>query len=110
MLISNNPRANPAALHHALNLAADALIAFGKACFDAGADILHCGDSLASCDMISPKQYETWAFPYQKKVIEAWKAHGAKTLLHICGDATQVLHSVRRHRSRYCRTGFQSGS
>ena len=88
---SNNPRANPDAIHHALDLAADALIAFGKACFDAGADILHCGDSLASCDMISPNQYETWAFPYQKKVIEAWKAYGAKTLLHICGDATQVL-------------------
>jgi uroporphyrinogen decarboxylase len=87
----NNPSANQTALHHALNLAADALIAFGKACFDAGADILHCGDSLSSCDMISPEQYETWAFPYQKKVIQAWKAYGAKTLLHICGDATQVL-------------------
>jgi uroporphyrinogen decarboxylase len=83
--------ANPDALHHALNIAADALIEFGKACFDAGADILHCGDSLASCDMISPKQYERWAFPYQKKVISAWKAYGATTLLHICGNSTPVL-------------------
>lgn len=86
------PEANPAAIHHALNLAADALIAFGKACVDAGSDILHCGDSLASCDMISPQQYEKWAFPYQKKVIQAWKAYGAKTLLHICGDSSKVLH------------------
>ena len=71
--------------------AADALIAFGIASVDAGADLLHCGDSLASCDVISPKDYEQWAFPYQRKVIQAWKAYGAKTLLHICGDSTKVL-------------------
>jgi uroporphyrinogen decarboxylase len=82
---------NADAIHHALDLAADALIAFGKACVDAGADILHCGDSLASCDVISPRDYERWAFPYQRKVIGAWKAYGAKTLLHICGDSTRVL-------------------
>ena len=86
------PEAKPEAIHRALDLAAEALIAFGKACFDAGSDILHCGDSLASCDMISPKQYEKYAFPYQKKVIDAWKAYGARTLLHICGDSTKVLH------------------
>jgi uroporphyrinogen decarboxylase len=86
------PEANPDAIHYALNLAAEALIAFGKACFDAGSDILHCGDSLASCDMISPRQYEEYAWPYQKKVIQAWKAYGARTLLHICGNSTKVLH------------------
>ncbi|MCO6450244.1 MAG: uroporphyrinogen decarboxylase family protein [Caldilineales bacterium] len=85
-------KGRPEAIHHALDLAADALIAFGKACFDAGSDILHCGDSLSSCDMISPAQYERWAFPYQQKVIRAWKDYGAKTLLHICGDSTKVLH------------------
>jgi len=85
------PGANEAAIHHALNLATEALIAFGKASFDAGADILHCGDSLASCDMISPRTYERFAFPYQKKIIQAWRAYGARALLHICGDATRVL-------------------
>ncbi len=79
------------AIHHALDLAADALIAFGKASVDAGSDILHCGDSLASCDVISPADYEEWAFPYERKVIQAWKQYGAKTLLHICGDSTRVL-------------------
>ena len=82
---------DPEAIHHALDLAADALIAFGKACADAGSDLLHCGDSLASCDVISPKDYEKWAFPYERKVIQAWKAYGARTLLHICGDSSKVL-------------------
>jgi MtaA/CmuA family methyltransferase len=89
---------NAEAIHHALDLAADALIAFGKACVDAGADILHCGDSLASCDVISPRDYERWAFPYQRKVFAAWKEYGARTLLHICGDSTRVL-------DLYARTG-----
>ena len=70
------PEGQPEAIHFALDLAADALIEFGKACWDAGSDLLHCGDSLASCE---------------QKVIKAWKKYGARTLLHICGDSTKVL-------------------
>ncbi len=85
--------ANEAALHHALNLASDALIAFGKACWDAGADILHCGDSLASCNVISPKTFERFSYPYLKKVFAAWADYGIdRKILHICGDSTKVLH------------------
>lgn len=85
------PESDAAAIRRALDLAADALIAFGKACVDAGSDLLHCGDSLASCDVISPADYEEWALPYERKVIQAWREYGAKTLLHICGDSTRVL-------------------
>lgn len=85
------PEGNPQAIHHALDLATEALIAFGKACVDAGSDILHCGDSLSSCDMISPAVYQEYAYPYQKRVIQAWKAYGGKALLHVCGSATKVL-------------------
>jgi uroporphyrinogen decarboxylase len=86
------PESNEAALHHALDLAAEALIRFGRACWDAGADILHCGDSLASCNVISPATYRKYAFPYQCRVIQAWKDHGITgSLLHICGDSTPVL-------------------
>ncbi|MDP6557773.1 MAG: uroporphyrinogen decarboxylase family protein [Pirellulaceae bacterium] len=84
--------ANETALHHALGLATETLIRFGKACWDAGADIIHCGDSLASCDMISPRTYERFAWPYELRVFQAWKEHGITgSLLHICGDSTKVL-------------------
>lgn len=84
--------ANEAAIHHALELASDALIAFGKACWDAGADILHCGDSLASCNVISPRTFKRFSFPYLQKVFRAWKAYGVGcTILHICGNSTRVL-------------------
>ncbi|MCC6167266.1 MAG: uroporphyrinogen decarboxylase family protein [Caldilineaceae bacterium] len=81
-----------AALHHALGLASDALIAFGKACWDAGADILHCGDSLASCNVISPHTFQRFSFPYLQKVFSAWADYGIdRKLLHICGNSTKVL-------------------
>lgn len=84
--------ANEAAVHHALELASDALIRFGKACWDAGADILHCGDSLASCNVISPQTFERFSFPYLQKVFRAWHEYGVTcALLHICGNSTKVL-------------------
>ncbi|MBI2479234.1 MAG: uroporphyrinogen decarboxylase family protein [Planctomycetia bacterium] len=86
------PEANEAALRHALDLATEALIRFGTACWDAGADIIHCGDSLASCDVISPATYREYAFPYQQRVFKAWREHGIDgALLHICGNATKVI-------------------
>jgi uroporphyrinogen decarboxylase len=90
------PEANEAALHHALDLASDALIRFGQACWDAGADIIQCGDSLSSCDVISPRTYQRFAQPYQQKVFRAWREYGITgSLLHICGDSTQVLERYR---------------
>jgi uroporphyrinogen decarboxylase len=86
------PGAHPDALYHGLELATEALIRFGRACHDAGADILHCGDSLASCNVISPRTYRRFAFPYQQKVFQAWREYGITcSLLHICGDSTPVL-------------------
>ena len=47
--------------------------------WDAGADILHCGDSLASCDVISPRTFERLSYPYLKKVFQVilpcWKPY-----------------------------------
>jgi uroporphyrinogen decarboxylase len=81
-----------AAIRHALELASEALIRFGIACWEAGADIVQCGDSLASCNVISPETYRQFAFPYQQKVFHAWKAHGITgSLLHVCGDSSPVL-------------------
>lgn len=84
--------ANEEAVHHALGLAAQALIRFGKACWDAGADILHCGDSLASCNVISPRTFRRFSLPYLRQVFQAWADYGVdRKLLHICGNSTKVL-------------------
>ncbi|MBE3571846.1 MAG: uroporphyrinogen decarboxylase family protein [Moorella humiferrea] len=83
------------ALRHLLELTSDALIAFARAQVDAGADIVQAGDSLASIDVISPRMYQEWAWPYEKKFFDALNnyAHDRKvmTLLHVCGNVTPVL-------------------
>lgn len=94
-----SPDARPDVINHILDLATEALISFGKAEFDAGADLVQCGDSLASLDMISPKMYEEFVFPRHQKVVQAWKAHGGKTMLHICGDNSRVM-------GLYARVGY----
>jgi len=92
MIEAGMAEADEQAVQHALDVATESLIRFGKACWDAGADIIHCGDSLASCDMISPRTYQRFAFPCQQRVFQAWKEYGITgSILHICGDSTKVL-------------------
>lgn len=82
-------------LFQLMELTSDALIEFSKAALKAGANIVQCGDSLASLDMISPAIYRKYAYPYEKKVFEALKPdldkYKAHSLLHICGDNTKVM-------------------
>lgn len=78
-----------------LEKTSDALIAFSKAQLAAGANLVQCGDSLASINMISPAMYRKWAFPYEKKVFTELKQecarYNAYAILHICGNMTPVL-------------------
>jgi uroporphyrinogen decarboxylase len=84
-----------AAFQALMDLTSDALISFAKASLAAGANLVQCGDSLASINMISPKMYKKWAFPYEKKFFQAIKPecekYGAFAILHICGNMTPVL-------------------
>jgi len=78
-----------------MEVAADTAIAFLKAQTEAGQHVAYLGDSLASCDMISPEAYRRYVFPYHKRVFDALKdhcrRHGAHAMLHACGDNTAVL-------------------
>jgi uroporphyrinogen decarboxylase len=79
------------AIEHMLDITTEGLIRFGLAELEAGADIIQCGDSLASGSVISPSMYERWVLPRHRRVFAAWKAAGAVTVLHICGDNTRTL-------------------
>ena len=84
-----------AALKRLMDLATEALIAFSRACLDAGAHLVQAGDSLASPDMISPATYRKWAWPAERRFYETVnpvaERHGAATVLHICGNTTPIL-------------------
>lgn len=85
-------------LKRLMDLTTEALIAFARACLDAGAHLVQAGDSLASLDMISPAAYRKWAWPAERRFFETINPlaehDGAATLLHICGNMTPVLESM----------------
>lgn len=80
----------PEAAHRVLELASDYLIERAKYMRDIfGTDgVLPAGgEPSASNDVISPKHFEQYAFPYLKKVYEKVLAMGFKHIcIHICGE------------------------
>lgn len=78
-----------------LEVATETAIAFLRAQIEAGVQLAYLGDSLASCEMISPAMYRQFVLPCHQQVFEGVRDHcrryGAHTLLHICGDNTALL-------------------
>jgi MtaA/CmuA family methyltransferase len=64
-------------------------IEFAKAQVEAGADIIGLGDAIAS--QISPKMYQEFALPYEKRIFDTVHEVGGVARLHICGDTTHLL-------------------
>lgn len=65
-----------------------------EACVKAGASIVQSADSMASLDLTSPKIYEKYAFPFEKRFFERISRlkdrYTFLTLLHICGNNTKI--------------------
>ncbi len=72
-----------------LEVCTEVAIAFAKAQIAAGADIIGLGDAIAS--QISPRMYQKYALPYEKRIFEAVHEMGGIARLHICGDTTKIL-------------------
>jgi uroporphyrinogen decarboxylase len=58
---------------------------------DGTLDIISLADPTASGDLISKKQFETFALPYLKKFTDWAKSRNVHTLVHICGNTTDRL-------------------
>lgn len=72
-----------------MDICAGQAAAFAMAQIDAGADMIGIGDAAAS--LIGPLLYEEFALPYEKRIIDAIHAAGAKVKLHICGNITSIV-------------------
>jgi len=64
-------------------------VAFARAQFEAGADLIGVGDAAAS--LIGPKLYNSFVLPYEQRLVAAIKAMGARVRLHICGNTRKIL-------------------
>ena len=60
-----------------------------------GYDAVLIAESWASVDIISPRQYADFAFPYQKAAIDAAHANGLKAILYSTGYLLPILPKMR---------------
>lgn len=81
----------PEVIHHALQWATEAHVRFARAQLQAGAHATSMGDAYASADLISPKMYRSFAYPYEKQVVEKVRDLGLPYSIHICGDASNIV-------------------
>ncbi|MBN1873724.1 MAG: uroporphyrinogen decarboxylase family protein [Anaerolineae bacterium] len=64
---------------------------FAMAQLEAGAHATSIGESPSGPDVLSPRHYHKWAFPHQKRMIDAFKAQGKLIAHHICGNTVPIL-------------------
>ncbi len=65
---------------------------FAKAQVEAGAESIGVGDAAAS--LVGPQIYEEFIWPYEKKMVDAIHAMGARVRLHICGNIRRILGGI----------------
>jgi len=78
-------------VHRLLEYTYEQVLAYARALIDAGAHLTMMGESISGPDVCSPKIYQQFAFPYQKRLIETLRAEGKEIGLHICGNATKII-------------------
>lgn len=66
---------------------------FAKAQIEAGCDVIGIGDAI--CSQIDPFTYDTFVKDRHRELIAFIHANGARTKLHICGDITHLLPSLK---------------
>ena len=66
---------------------------FAKAQIEAGCDVIGIGDAI--CSQIDPYTYDTFVKERHRELIAFIHSCGALTKLHICGDITHLLSSLK---------------
>lgn len=75
-----------------LQYSSNAMISYANALLDAGADAFVVLDPVASPELISPKDFNDLVLPIYKDISKKIKGD---SILHICGDITAILPSLR---------------
>lgn len=84
----------PELVHNTCVITAKAARAYAEAKIACGGDIMVIADPTASCSLISPKMFETFAFPYLKDIFSFILEKGGIPSLHICGNTSPILEKM----------------
>lgn len=85
---------NPAAVHRAIKKRQKIAIAQASEICGAGARFIWIGDGTASGSLISPLMYRNFVLPYEQEMACEIRHMGALTLLHICGNTSELLGDI----------------
>lgn len=63
---------------------------------DFGVDVLDFSSSPGSPDLISPRMYKRFFWPFDKELVEWANKKGAKTVFHICGNTMPIIEDMAK--------------
>jgi uroporphyrinogen decarboxylase len=78
-------------INEVLHILMNAVIEFAKELKNIGVHIMGIGDSLISPDVVSPRIYEKFGYPYHKTMVDEFSKLGITLIIHICGNATPII-------------------
>jgi len=77
-----------------LTFISDYLIQYALEMVRAGADVISISDPSATGEILGPRNFQTFAVPYYQKLIDALNKEGIPVILHICGNASNIVESL----------------
>jgi len=86
----------PKEVHKLLEIMTEIAIEIGKRQIEIGTHGIMMEDPSAAAQVISPKHYKEFAYPYEKKVCEALRKYGGDVIIHICGNTTPILQELAK--------------
>lgn len=89
----------PDILHELLERCLNYTVNYVKYIAQAGADAISFGHAMASNTVISPKNYEEFALPYERRLVDAIHKTGAKAITHICGSILKTIDKINENGS-----------
>jgi MtaA/CmuA family methyltransferase len=80
--------------HRLLEICTGALLSFGDALADAGADAVCVADPSATGELLGARAFAAFAAPYLDELTRHFAARELPTIVHVCGDATVLAETL----------------
>lgn len=84
----------PELIHRLLDFCRRVATRFAYAQMEAGAHGTSIGEAFASPDVISPRHYQTYAFPHGQRMAAELREKGIILAYHVCGDTTSIIEKM----------------
>ncbi|RPI28204.1 MAG: hypothetical protein EHM70_16970 [Chloroflexota bacterium] len=81
----------PEKIHRLLDFCRQVVTRFCLLQIEQGAHATSIGESPSGPDLISPRAYRKFAYPYVKQLVSDLHASGVRVAYHICGNSTPII-------------------